>query len=480
MPLPDPVPPPAPVRFERSRGFARRLHLDRAVFYVFLTRLWQLVAGPITLLLIARHFTRDEQGVYYAFNSLLAFQTLFDLNVTVVLLIGAGRQWAKLSLDSTGRVTGQRESLEQLASLTRFGLIWYRAAALLCLLCVGSGGLFLFQNKNLTSSDYAAWLVTIFAASAVLAILPRLAILQGCHQVLAVNRNLALQAVSASLVVWSCLIAGLGLWAIPASWLMRLAWDLTLVHIIYRPFFRSLKEQAVRAIHWRTEVWPLQWRLALQAVSYAILTASFVLALFETHSEAAAGRMGMTLQVLNLILWGGFGWVQTRVPQLATLGKQNDRPAYNKLFFQIVSLTTLLVAFAAIAAWTGLVLLRVFDLHVRNIHLAERFTSTDTFAWMALGIVAQHLLHCIILYSRTRQREAFVWPNVFLNTLLTAALWSLAGPYGEKGIAIATGVILSGIGVPVWLLVLRREIRLWKEEGTGTHAAPASKPTNNT
>ncbi len=464
MPLPDPAPPHVPARFERSRGIARRMHFDRAVLYVLLTRLWQLVAGPITLLLIARHFSRDEQGVYYAFNSLLAFQALFDLNVTVVLLIGAGRQWAQLSLDDTGGVTGQQESLEQLASLTRFGLIWYRVAALLCVLCIGSAGLFLFQDKNLATSDYAAWIVTILAASAVLAILPRLAVLQGCHQVLAVNRNLALQSISASLVVWASLIAGLGLWAIPASWLMRLAWDLVLVHIIYRRFFLSLAQQAIRAINWRSEVWPLQWRLALQAVSYSVLTASFVLALFETHSEAAAGRMGMTLSVLNMILWGGFGWVQTRVPQLAALGKRNERTAYNKLFFQIVSLTTVLVAVATFAAWAGLLLLHAFDISFQDVRLADRFTSREAFAWMGLGIVAQHLLHCMILYSRTRQREAFVWPNVVLNGLLTAVLWTFAGSFGEKGVAIASGLILFGIGLPIWGFVLVQEIRHWKEE----------------
>src|SRR5690606_4871738 len=123
------------------------------------------------------------------------------------------------------------------------------------------------------------------------------------------------------------------------------------------------------------------WRLALQAVSYSVLTASFVLALFETHSEAAAGRMGMTLSVLNMILWGGFGRVQTRVPQLAALGKRNERTAYNKLFFQIVSLTTVLVAVATFAAWAGLFLLHAFDISFQNVRLADRFTSREAFAW---------------------------------------------------------------------------------------------------
>ena len=456
-PSPDPTAP----RFARLRHVARGLQLDRAVLYILVLRLWQLLAGPVTVLLIVRYFSPEMQGFYYAFGSLLAFQTLFDLNVTVVLLVGAGREWIALDLDSHGRVTGESTAAEQLASLARFGTVWYRGAAALCLLFVGGAGFLIFRQQGLGASDQLAWGVTILAASLILTLLPRMAILQGCHQILAVNRNLALQSICGSLVVWTCLVVGLGLWAVPCAWLVRLGWDVWLVHGRFGPLFASLRHRTAHAINWKADLWPLQWRLAVQSIASAVATASFVLSLFIMHSEAAAGRIGMTFSVLHMLLWGGLAWLQTRVPKLSGLAKHEERGQYDRLFIRITLLTTAAVLSGALAGWFVILGLDYFDIHVGEVRLADRFVSPISFALMAIAIIAQHIINCLTTYSRTRQREAFVLPNVILNGGLTAGIWLAAGPYGEFGVALVAATALVVGGLPIWLMIWRRERRTW-------------------
>ncbi len=60
---------------------AARLGIDRAVFYGILTRAWQFLAAPVTLLLIASRFSPEQQGFYYTMGSLLALQVFFELGL---------------------------------------------------------------------------------------------------------------------------------------------------------------------------------------------------------------------------------------------------------------------------------------------------------------------------------------------------------------------------------------------------------------
>lgn len=462
MSLPDDSPsldPPAttaPVNGQENwRRLARRFEFDRAVFYALAARVWQTIAGPITVILIATYFTPQQQGYYYAFGSLLAVQTLFDLNLNVVLLIGAGHEWVLLRLDQSNRVVGDDHAANRLAGLERFGTQWYVGAALLCLIVIGAVGLWMF--RALPASEYAAWIATVAASSAMMSLLPRLAILQGCHQIAAVNKNAASQAVCGSVSVWACILAGLGLWAVAASWFVKLLWDAWLIFRRYGSFFGSLRERRAPHIQWASEIWPLQWRLALQAIAGSIATSSFVLALFHMSSETAAGRMGMSLSVLNMLLWGGQAWVQTRIPTLAGHSRQKDRREYDRLFRKISIMTIIVVTAGAAAFWFV-----IAGMGAIGLRITERFIDPTAFAVLAVAIGVQHFLNCLTIYARTRQRESFVVPHVVLNIAIAAGVWAAASRFGELGVAVVYAAVLVVFGIPVWLIVWGRERRAWE------------------
>src|SRR5690606_14392204 len=141
--------------------------------------------------------------------------------------------------------------------LDRFGIRWYGVASLLCLAGIGSVGFWMF--RDLSWSERMAWIATVTASSLTLAMLPRMAILQGCHQVVEVNKNVATQAVCGTLAVWTCVVAGLGLWAATASWFVKLIWDARLIFVRYASFFDSLPRRTAPRLQWRSSIWPLQW-----------------------------------------------------------------------------------------------------------------------------------------------------------------------------------------------------------------------------
>ncbi len=205
-----------------------------------------------------------------------------------------------------------------------------------------------------------------------------------------------------------------------------------------------------------SEIWPLQWRLALQTVAIAAATSSFVLALFEMRSEADGGRMGMTLSVLNMVLWGGLAWLQTRIPVLAGYGRHNDKPAYDRLFLRVSAASLLAVAIASVGAVCVVVGMRFLELRI-----ADRFIGTTAFALIAVATITQHALNCLTTYSRTRQRETFMLPTVLLNLAIAAGVWSVAAPLGELGVAAVYAGLLVIVGLPVWIGVWRKERHAW-------------------
>jgi hypothetical protein len=390
-----------------------------------------------------------------------------------VLVIAAGREWTALRLDERGRVTGDAHAADRVAALERFGRKWYSIAAVLCWLIVGGTGLWLFRDAP--AGGLPAWMLTASAASLMLLYLPGLFLLQGCRQVEAVNRNYLVQSVSGSLAVWVFILAGTGLWAVAASWTVKVVWDAWLIQKAYAPFFRSLRERTPPQINWTSEIWPLQWRLALQSIAAAAATSSFVLALFEMRNEAAGGRMGMTLSVLNMLLWGGLAWVQTRIPILAGYGRHHEKTKYDRLFLRVSAASLIAVALASIASVCGIIGIGAVEQRLgapiagMKVSIAERFVEPAAFALLAVATITQHALNCLTIYSRTRQREPFLLPNVLLNLAVAAGVWLVAAPLGELGVAAIYAGLLVIVGLPI-------AVSIWWKERSAWDAVPPKQP----
>lgn len=92
-----------------SRLLVRLKHLiglDRAIAFTVMGRFWQVMTGTVTVLLIARFLTPNEQGYYYTFASLLSLQVVFELGFSFVVLQLTAHERAPLTFLPDGRVEG--------------------------------------------------------------------------------------------------------------------------------------------------------------------------------------------------------------------------------------------------------------------------------------------------------------------------------------------------------------------------------------
>src|SRR5258706_6058022 len=128
----------------RRLRLARSLEIDRAVFFAIAGKIWSLGAGLVTTLLIAVFFAPDLQGYYYTFQAVLAIQAIAELGLGSVLTYYASHEWAKISLDRDGGVTGDSEPLTRFVRLLRVSLKWYLVASAIVTLVLATGGLLFF------------------------------------------------------------------------------------------------------------------------------------------------------------------------------------------------------------------------------------------------------------------------------------------------------------------------------------------------
>ena len=107
--------------------------IDNAIVFTIGLRFWQIIATPITLFLIVKYFSIEEQGFYYTFLSLAGLQVFVELGIGGVLMQFVSYEWAGLAFTKDGYVDGNSLNKERFISLLRFGTKWYLI-----------GGVFLF------------------------------------------------------------------------------------------------------------------------------------------------------------------------------------------------------------------------------------------------------------------------------------------------------------------------------------------------
>lgn len=455
---PDSSTPPA----KRSwlRRLLNRLEVDQAVFYSIAASGWQFLAGPITTLLIVLYFTPEAQGYYVTFWSIIGLQMLFELSLPGVILTVASHEWEKLSQTSDGTITGDERALSRLQSLARKSVVIYGAAAILFLTIVGVGGFMFFSlNSETGSPDWQGpWTALVVLASLAFWLSPLLSLLEGCNQVKQVYRFQFSRAVVGNLVVWCAIPLGLGLWIPALLTLVRLIMEASFLGITQRRHFAQLLARPRGdGIHWNHEVWPFQWRTALKAVGYYCSRYLLTPVVFHFQGDVAAGRIGLTWNILSSLQLACYSWVRTRSPLFGMLIARRDFAELDRVFFRVTKIAGLFACATTGAFWLCVVALERFAPGLTALgapDLAARLLPSWPTALLCIGVVCSLLAESCWVYVHAHQRAPFL-----LNSLLIIALQAIllvwwGASYGALGIAASMIVINALLSLPLSLRAL--------------------------
>lgn len=434
------------------RRLFRQTEVDQAVFFGVLTRVLQLLAGPISIVIITRKMTPEVQGFYYTFGSVLALQSFVELSLYLVIINVASHEWAHLGLDGERRIIGSSESLSRLVSLGRVVFKWYAAASALFVVGAGTVGyLFFSQDPHPSIAWQGPWLALIGLTGLLLWFLPFNSLLEGCNQVATIQKFRLSQAILSYLVLWITLALGGGLWALVASAGVKVLRDMYLLGVQYRRFFEPfLKPPTGPRMRWITEIWPMQWRLALSGVVSYFAFSLYNPVMFQYHGAAVAGQMGMTWSITWAVQSMALMWIHTKVPRFGMLIAKKDYAGLDRFW-----LRTSAVSMVVVTAGAGAVLLLVIGLNVLNVPLAGRMLPPLPLGMFLLATIFMQISQCQSAYLRAHKQEPILVMSVASSLATGLLVWVLGSRFGPIGAAIAYLGVIALIVVPwgtiIWL-----------------------------
>jgi hypothetical protein len=462
-------------KFSASQYLAKLKHwtgLDRAIAYTVMGRFWQGIAGIITVLLIARFLTPNEQGYYYTFSSIVTLQIVFELGFSFVVLQLAAHERAQLTFLPDGRVEGNVIAYSRVASVLQKSIRWYSVAALLMVATVLPAGLYFFNTHQQAGTVVlwkGPWCIVAMAAALTFQLNPVFSFLEGCGFVPQVARMRFGQAVLGSVLAWAALVIHHGLFA-PAMLIVGQAMA-GLAFLLTSPRRKLLSSLILHSVGkhyvgWRSEIWPFQWRIALSALSGYLIFYIFNPLLFAYQGPIAAGRMGMSLTVSGAVGVVAMAWMNTKASPFGNLVARNDIDTLDRLFFRTLWQSTILCAI-------GTVVLFVCFLVGSSSYpkLAARFLTPWAFGLLLLTMVVNQVIFSEALYLRAHKREPFLVPSVTGAFITLGMTWILAKFWGANAVALGNFLLTALLGLPWSTYIFITMRKQW-------HRPPAFNGTN--
>jgi len=441
-------------------SFLSRVGISKAVLASLMVKGWQMLAGALTLILVARYLSSEEQGYFYTFNSVIGLQIIFEMGLSFVILQFSGHYFANLSWLKLGGVKGDTVNVKKFHLLLSNALFWYAVAAAVMALLLLTAGFYFFnhQKSNLSVISWQwPWIFLVIFTAFNLLCTPGLAAIEGGGQVVNVNRLRLTQGIASSLLSWILLISGAGLWiaVIPvliasttsSYWLMK--------------YFPKLIKNALNAdrvqdkniFSWKHEVWPMQWRIAVSWISGYFIFQLFTPVLFFYHGPAEAGKMGMSIAIATILTSVGFVWLQANSPTLTKLAATESWTDFDRTFFEIFVQSSVFVLIGGITIVTCLSLFH-------GMPILERVLPMNEMIMLLIAFASSHMVGGLAYYLRLHKREPFMVLSVIGAIILTVCIIYFGRLYGARGMVITLLSVNLFYGLPtaIWLWAkLRRE-----------------------
>lgn len=437
----------------RLRRLLRRLEVDRAVFFGLLAKIWGLCVAPITAILIATKFTPELQGYYFTFTTILALRVFVELGLGTVIVQFAGHEWAKLNLDESGHIVGDRNALSRLVSIADIASKWYLFGSIIVALGLGIGGFIFFSDSHYVGINWTApWFLLCFVSGINVCLVPVWSLLEGCNQVAQLYTFRFYQGVVSNIAVWIAILFGAGLWTASISGIAILLCSIFFLKRRYWAFLKSLllskpKNNYVSTIAWRTDMLPMQWRIALTMMSGYFVFSFFVPVLFKFQGPVIAGQMGMTLGIIIAIGNLSFAWFTPKIPQFCMLVAGQRYKKLDRVFFHNTKITLKLLILGSLSFLVGIYLINKMGLSI-----ASRLLPPLPAGIFLLANVVVFASAPFSHYMRAHKREPIVFV-VVLSSLLTGVSTFITGKYYTINLMLVSYLIIN-IGMTTSIVLI--------------------------
>ena len=434
----------------KSRKLLRKIEVDRAVFFGILTKVWSIIAGPLTALLIILKFNPELQGYYYTFSSLLALQVFVELGLGTVIIQFASHEWSKLKLDSQGGITGDRHALSRLASLANITFRWYLIGGLIIAFGLGLGGYIFLKAQASNISWSLPWFALCFFTGISVCLIPVWSLLEGCNQVSVVYTYRFIQGIVTNSIIWIALFFGAKLWTASISVLATILFAVAFLRYKYWKFIKELffSKPIDAHIEWLREIFPMQWRIALSWISGYFVFSLFTPIIFRYHGAIDAGRFGMTWSLVGVVSAVSGAWLFPKAPKFGILIAKKEYLELDTLFLRITKIFISIMLLSALTFWSAVFFLNKIN-HPFALRLLPLFPTT-------VFLIAQVIMMSSLpfsVYLRAHKKEPILYVSLIGALLIGLSTYFFGRYYSITAVAfgyLAVNIIIVPFIGLIW------------------------------
>ncbi len=435
-----------PVFLKRLLWF---LEIDRAVFFGVLAKLWSICTGPVTAILIAIYFTPELQGYYYTFATILALQIFVELGLGTVIIQFASHEWSKLKLDKFGHIMGSGDALSRLGSIADLASKWYMIAGAIATFGLGAAGYVFFSGSDNSTISWAApWFVLCFITGVNICLVPIWSLLEGCNQVSQLYTYRFWQGVVVGVTCWAAILLGAQLWTAVIVGIATLVCAGVFLRYRYWNFIKGLlfTRHPGPRVYWRTEMLPMQWRIAISWISGYFIFSLFTPVLLKYDGPVVAGQMGMTWNLLAIV-GVATSWLFPKVPRFGMLIAEKRYQELDALFWKVVKVVAAISTLLALAVFCF-----VWVLNELDIFLAARLLPPVTVGLFLLAQVVSTASIPFSVYLRAHKKEPLMFLSVLI-AIITALSTLILGKY-FSALGMASGYLLINLLITPLVLIV--------------------------
>ena len=448
------------------RKIASKFGLDKAILFTSSSSILGAFGSVVSVILVVKYLTGVEQGFYYTFGSIVAIQIFFELGLNGIITQYVAHEMAHLQWQGDHMVEGESKYISRLSSLLHFSLKWYLFFASILIISLIAVGFFYFNRYNTASSTVswgAPWLLLAAGTGINLIVSPVIAFLQGLGKVKEIAKTQLILQIFKLAIVWVGLIAGAKLYVLGLASFMGVLIYTLLIAYKYRKLLANIwQTKIVERVHYRKEIFPYQWKIAMSWISGYFIFQLFNPVLFATEGAIVAGQMGMTLAALGGVSSITLAWITTKIPTFSGLIAQKKYIQLDTLFNNTVLQTFVLNVILLTGMFAVIFGIRYFNITVEGKNLGDRFLPYLPMLFMMLPILLNHIISAWATYLRCHKKEPMMVLSIAMGIACTLSTVLLGKYYGVLG--MTTGyMILCAVSLICTYFIFINNKRKWHQ-----------------
>lgn len=427
------------IDFIFARKIAEKLGIDKAIAYTSGNGIIGALIGVFSVVLYATCLTKEEQGYYYTFASVLAIQGFFELGFTGIMTQFVAHEHAHLSWDFDGiGLKGEHKYRSRLASLLHICVKWYTIVAVLFLVSLQVAGTLFFEEfgKDEGVDWKMPWVIISCMSAWSLFASPLFSFMNGLGLVKDMAKMGFYRTIINTIILWGCLLLGLKLYSMAFSAIVSAGYVILFfaTNKLFKILLGIWKTEIQESVSYMKEIFPYQWRIALSWMSGYFVFNFMNPVIFAMVGSVAAGQFGMSLTVLNQIRSFAMSWITTKIPLMSRLIEMKEFFDLDKIFKRTVIQEVFVCMALLCGFWFTIFTLRETQLSFNGNVLSERFLAYLPLLLVSIPVVLQAVSDNFATYLRCHKKEPFLIISIVSGIASATSILIMGRYFGLYGI----------------------------------------------